>query len=801
MSDVWQESRQAVRRLRRNPRVAAAILLTLALGIGANLAIFGVVRATLLEPLPYRDPGRLVTMNWETAAGKPQPLSPPELADLRSRCRSLDGIGAYHLWTFNVGGLERPDRLPGAVVTANLFGVLGVRPALGHGFVADGPASPPEVLLSDGLWRRQFGAERGVVGRRLALDGVTVTVAGVMPPDFRFPVTRHVELWKVSPHSDLMPRDTRFYYVVGRLARDAAPAQAAAEMKLFAQAMAREHPDLNEGLAARVSGMRDAVVKDFARNLLLLQLTVAAALALACCNVALLQLARAEQRRGETAVRYALGASRARVFRKELLENLWLGLGGGALGVALGRFGIGLLVRFGPATIHRLDQARVGGVELLLGLALGAACGLAAGLLPALRTPLRGGLQTGARVTAGHAVRRTLVAVQVAVTLVLLVACGLFLRTLARLSAVPLGFDPGPVLATGVSLPSQYQEPEALAALFGELRRRLLAIPGVEQAATAVSPPLVRGFNVTHEVSLAGREQRGNASQRTVSIRPVSPGFFALLAIPIRRGRALGDADGPRAEPVAVVNQAFARQFTGGDAAALGERVAIDLDYGPTVGRLPHPEWRIVGVAGDVQQSDLLNAEAPAVYVSTLQAPWMETRILVRSYAAAAAVAPAVERTVRELLPLLPVLPVQSLRQAADDVLAPVRFQVGLLAAFAGLALFLMGVGLYGSLAYAVSRQARDIGVRIALGAGRWQTRWLVVRQALATVVLGLAAGLLASLWFGRVLASLLFQVPAADPPTYAGVVALILLTALLAGWLPARRATTVDPVVSLRAE
>jgi predicted permease len=800
--DFWQESRQAWRSLRRSPRASVVILLTLALGTGANLAIFGVVRATLLEPLPFRAPDRLISMTWEVAGGKTLPVSPAELSDIRRTSRTLEKIGAYHPWTFNVGGIDRPERLPGAVVTGNLFSVLGVDPALGHGFTADGPEAPAEVLLSDGLWRRWFGADPGVVGRRLVLDDTPVTVAGVMPPGFRFPVTRKAELWKLSPYPDQMPRDMRFFLLVGRLAEGAQVAGAQAELKTFAQTLEREYPDLNQGLAPHTLALRDTVVQDFERNLLLLQLTVAAALVLACFNVAMLQLGRAEERRGEVAVRQALGAGRWQIFRQALWENLWLGLGGGLLGALVARFGIGLLVRFGPASIHRLDQARVSGAELLLALLLGAGCGLLIGQVPALaaaRRPLSATLQPGLRTGSAGAVRRALVAIQVAVTLVLLVACGLFLRSLDRLSSVALGFNPDPVVATGVSLSQEFQEPEKLGAFFGELRRRLEAIPGVEKAATAVTPPLIRGFQISHELDLVGQESNSEAPRRMASIRPVSPGYFELLEIPVRRGRALRDADDHRTEPVAVVNESFARQFAGGEDAALDRRVAIDLDYGATVGRLPHPEWRIVGVVGDVHQADLTNAEVPALYVSTLQAPWMETRILVRTAVDPAAVAPQIERTVRDMVPLLPVLPAQPLRTAVDEILAPVRFQSGLLAAFAGLALVLMSVGLYGTLAWSVSRRTREIGVRIALGAGRAQTRWLVVRQALWIAAAGLAAGLLASFWLGRAVAGLLFEVRATDPAVYVAVVVLTLLTILVACWLPARRATAIDPAVSLR--
>lgn len=802
MADLWQESRQAWRSLRRSPQVTVVSLLTLALGTGASLAIFGVVRATLLSPLPFREPSRLVSLTWEAAGGKKQPVSPAELTDLRQGIRSLKGVGAYHAWTFNLSGSDLPERLAGAVVTANLFSVLGVDPDLGHGFAADGPEAPAEVLLSDGLWRRRFGGDPAIVGRKLVLDDEPVTVAGVMPPDFHFPVAWSADLWRVSPYTDQMPRDMRFLLVAGRLDEGAALAGAEAELRLFARTMAREYPDLNEGLEARVLSFRDMVVRDFERNLLLLQLTVAAALVLACFNVAMLQLGRAEDRRGEMVVRYALGADRLRVFRHGVLENLWLGLGAGLLGALIAHFGVRLLVRFGPASIHRLDQARVGGPELIAAILLGVCSGLLIGQIPAFlfaRHPLADSLRPGLRVGSGHAVRRTLVVIQVAVTVVLLVACGLFLRSLERLSSVDLGFNPAPVVTTGVSLSKEFQEIERLNAFFAELRQRLEATPGVEAMATAVTPPLIRGFRITHEFELVGQERTDGGPQRIAAIRPVSPGYFELLDIPVRRGRAFRNADDYRAEPVVVVNEAFTRVFTGGEEGALDRRVSIDLDFGAEVGRVPYREARIVGVVGDVRQVDLETAEVPAIYVSGLQAPWMETRVLVRTALAPSVIAPQIERAVREVVPMLAVLPAQPLRAAADEILAPVRFQSGLLGAFAGLALFLMSVGLYGALAHSVTRRTQEIGLRIALGAGQWQTRRLVMRQALWIVVIGLALGLLGSFWLGRALAGLLFEVRATDPGIYAVVVVLLLLTAVLACWLPSRQATSIDPATNLR--
>ncbi len=801
MADLWHESRQAWRSLWRSPRVTLVSILTLALGTGASLAIFGVVRATLLSPLPFHDPAGLVTLAWEAPGGKKQPLSPAEIADLRGRIRSLSEVAAYHAWTFNLGGEEVPERLAGAVVTANLFSVLGVQPAMGHAFAKDGPEAPAEVLLSDTLWRNRFGADPGVIGRKLVLDDVPVTVAGVMPPDFRFPVMWEADLWQVSPYDEQMPRDMRFMLGVGRVAEASTLAGTQAELRVFARTMEKEHPDLNEGLGAQVMSMRELVVKGFERNLLMLQLTVAAALLLACFNVAMLQLGRAEDRRGEVVVRYALGADRLRAFRQGMLENLWLGLASGLLGAAVAYGGVGLLVRFGPGSIHRLDQARVGLPELALALLLGVGSGFLIGQIPALlyaRRPLAETLRPGLRVGSGSALRRSLVVIQVAVTVVLLVACGLFLRSLERLGAVELGFNPDRVVASGVSLSKEFQEIERLNVFFADLRQRLEAVPGVEAVATAVTPPLIRGFRITHEVELVGRETSGGPPLSS-AIRPVSPGYFELLEIPVRRGRSFQTSDDYRAEPVVLVNEAFAQAFTGGGAGALDRRVAIDLDYGAEVGRLPHREWRIVGVVGDVRQVDLETAEAPAIYVSTLQAPWMETRILVRTKLAPAVIAPQIERAVRGVVPTLPVQTARPLRMAADEILAPVRFQSGLLGAFAGLALLLMSVGLYGALSYSVARRAREIGLRIALGAGRWQTRRLVMGQALGIVLLGLLLGLIASFWIGRTLAGLLYEVRATDPAIYGVVVGLMLATTVLACWLPSRRATSIDPALNLR--
>ncbi|HEX3127940.1 MAG TPA: ABC transporter permease [Thermoanaerobaculia bacterium] len=802
MANMWQESRQALRSLWRSPRITLVSILTLALGTGASLAIFGVVRATLLSPLPFRDPDRLTTLAWELPGGKRQSLSMPEVADLRKRLRSFQGVAAYHAWTFNLGGDEVPERLPGAVVTANLFPLLGVEPAIGHAFAKDGPEAPAEVLLSDAFWHERFGADPAVVGRKLVLDGEPVTVAGVMPPRFRFPVIWTTDLWKVSSYEEEMPREMRFLQGIGRLAPGATLADAQAELRVFAKTMEKEYPDLNEGLGVQAMSIRDLVVKDFRRNLLFLQLTVAAALLLACFNVAMLQLGRAEDRRGEVIVRYALGADRMRAFRQGVLENLWLGLGAGLLGVLIARLGVVLLVKFGPSTIHRLDEAQVGGPELALALLLGVASGFLIGQIPLLlfsRQPLADTLRPGLRVGSGTALRRALVVVQVAVTMVLLVSCGLFLRSLERLGAVRLGFNPDPIVSTGVTLSEEFQDIERMNTFYHDLRQRLEAVPGVEGMATAVTLPLVRGFRVTNDFALVGDEPKADAAPLSAAVRPVSPGYFELLEIPVRRGRSFRLSDDYRAEPVVLVNESFARAFTGGEDGAVDRRVSIDLDLGADVGILPHKEWRIVGVVGDVRQVDLETDEAPAIYVPNLQAPWMETRILVRTKLSPAALAPQIERTVRGLLPTLPVQPAKPFRAAADEILAPVRFQSGLLGAFAGLALLLMSVGLYGILSYSVTRRSREIGLRIALGAGRWHTRRLVVGQAVGIVMIGLVLGLLASFWLGRILAGLLFDVRATDPAVYGIVVALMLATALFACWLPSRRATAIDPAANLR--
>ncbi|MEM9555152.1 MAG: ADOP family duplicated permease [Acidobacteriota bacterium] len=800
MAEIAKELSLAARTLARHPLLSTVVVLTLALGVGATLAIFGVVRATLLAPLPYEHPDELTSITWQLDSGGWNPLSPLDLTELDS-IDSLDAVTAYHPWTFNASSLEPVERLSGIVVYPNALDVLGVDPALGHRFSAE-PDGPIEVLLSDGLWRRRFGADPHIVGKALVLDDEPTTIAGVMPAGFRFPATRPSQIWKAGRFGAETPRQMRFLMGVGRLAAGHDVDAARAETTLLSGALEREFPDANEGLQLSVEPLAATVVRGFENRLVILQLAVLAALLLAGFNLAMVQLGRAESQRGETAVRYALGARQIQVLRTTLWENALLGLAGGLLGAAVARIGTELLVHYGPRSIHRLEEARYGAAELAATVGLGLLCGLAIGLVPSLvrrRDSLAAWLRSGVRASAAQTARRLLVAIQVAVTLVLVVGFGLFVRSLTTLGGVDTGFEPESVVATGVSLPAEVVREATVRGFALDLMRRLEALPEVDRVATAVAPPLTGGYRIDHEYTLVGEQRSPDAAARKASIRPVSPGFFEVLRIPLLAGRAFGSEDTTSSEAVVVVNEAFAREVLGDPSAAVGRQIEIDLDYGDSVGRIPAGARRIVGVVGDVRQVERGRPDVPALYVSTFQAPWAETRILVRTQTDPATMLLRIEEAVRGAAPTLPVTPARRFAEETAGGLAPIRFQTGLLGAFAVLALLLMAVGLYGSLSVFVARRGREIGLRMALGADSLSTRWLIVRQALTVAGLGLALGLVGCWWLARLVDSLLVDVEPTDAITYTTAVSLMAGVCLLAAWWPARRATQVDPMVCLR--
>lgn len=802
MSNLWWDLRLTVRSLAKRFSSTSLVLLTLGLGIGGTLAIFGVLRATLLHPLPYQEPEELVEITWQGPTGSKIPLSPGELRDLRQNLESFEGIAAYHPWTFNVTGIDVPERAPGAVVTANTFSLLGVEPAVGVDFASDGPAAPAQAILSHQYWQERFGGDESIVGTSIVLDAQPVEIVGVMPADFRFPVTRSIDLWQVSPYgADQMPRSVRFLLGVARRAPGASLEQTRSDFDRLAQSFATEHPDLSEGVSARVEPLRETIVAGFERSVFFLQIAVALVLVLACFNLAMLQLGRFEARRGEMAVRMALGARRTDLMRQSLLEGFLLGLGGAAVGVLVARLTIPLLIHFGPAGVHRLENAAVGWQELTVAVVLGMLAGALIDQIPFWARTQPSRLSQNLRATnpqrAAGVLRPALVVVQVAVTLTLLASFGLLVRSLDQLASVPLGFEADDVLVVGASLPPEYGDLDRSRLLFEEVSAKLRELPEVRAVAAALTPPMGGGMRVENEFELVG-QATVDREWPTASIRPVSPGFFELMDIPVAAGRAFTARDDARARPVAVVNASMYELLNQDD--LVGRSLRTTLDYGEDVGSLPHEEWEVIGVVGDVRQSDLEADETPAIYVSTFQAPWLDTRWLIETTVAPETVAQRVDDAIRDVLPNLPIIPAETLESRVAETLGPVRFQSTLLGAFAAFGLLLMAVGLYATLSMSVRQRAREIGLRMALGAQHTATQWMVVSQGLRIVVLGALVGLALSVVTGRLLASLLFGVTAYDAITYVGVALVILVTALAAAWLPARRATRLDPAQVLRS-
>lgn len=805
MPKFWHELRHGWRVLLKSPVFTLIALLTLALGTGATVAIYSVVHQTLLRPLPYRDPDRLVMLNWADQEKDAIPVSPADFFDWRAKSASFAGLAAFHPWPITLTGEEGAERVTGAVTTANLFELMGVEPVLGRGFAADGPGAEPTVVLGHGLWQRRFGADPNVLGRKLLLDDEPYEVIGVMPPGFDFAYPGQAQLWQVSTYgADEYPRDMRFFRVLGRLRQGTSLAAAQTEMSAIAAQLEQQYPDDYAGLDARIVPLHRLLVKNVRQALLFLQLAVALALAIACFNVANLQLARAATRREEVATRVVLGAGRLQIFRQLLTENLLLGLAGGALGLVVGYWGMRFLVDFGRGKIPRLEESSLDGSVLAFAFALALLTGLVSGLAPALsscRFDFAQILKAAGRSSVGASRARNLfVFLQVAITLVLLVGAGLLIQSLARLQAVSPGFRPENLLTMQVSLPAgKAATLDQTSAFYRELKERVEALPGVESLAVSFSLPLAGGMSFDNDFAVEGRPEDPSGAPLSAQMRPVSPGYFGTLGIPLIAGRAFTEQDDAGAPGVVVVNQEFVRSFwPGGD--PRGERLKIEVDLGD-LGNFANDSWEIVGIVGDVKHRGLDGPALPEVYFSTLQGPWRLMNLSVRTSIAAAELAKPIVGEIHAMDPSLPVVKIRAMEEVLSDSLSQPRLNTWLLGLFAGLALTLTLVGIYGVVSYSVHQRRREIGLRMALGARRKDVLWQVVGRGMALAAAGLLAGLVGSFFVVRLLSGLLFGVSSTDPATYLGVSAVLALVALAACYFPARRASGLDPMAVLRHE
>jgi putative ABC transport system permease protein len=811
VATLLADLRYAARRLRGDPGIAVLGALTLALGIGASTAIFSAVNPILFESLPYPQPGRITGIWNHGPEGSRGNMMFGTYRELAARSRSFAATAVWKAWQPAMTGPAGPERFEGQQVSAGYFHVLGVPPALGRDFdPADDRAGGPRVaILGDALWRRRFGGDPAIVGRRVRLDDDAYTVIGVMPKTFESVPAASAEIWSLLQYDTSLPFQGREWgqhlFMLGRLRPGVGRERASRELAAIAHRPRAEFPrppwgSLRRGLI--VTPLQDDVTRGVRPALLAVLGAVVVVLLIACVNVTNLLLARGAQRRGELALRAALGAGRARLIRQLVTESLLLAGLGGVLGMIVAQLGVRALVALSPAQLPRVDAIRLGGAVFAFALGVTTLSGLAVGLIPALqssRTDLQGSLQQGSRRTAGgpQLTRRALVVAEIALALVLLVSAGLLLRSMQRLFAVAPGFATSHLLTMQVqSYGHRYDDDAATHRFFAQALAAVLRVPGVAAAAFTSVLPLSGDAASANLFGVHLEHDDDPRSDHDAVRSAVSPGYFETMGIPLRRGRLLDahDATGAGTRPV-LISETFARrQFPGRD--PVGQRVR----FGGAVDR----PWDVVaGVVGDVKQTSLAVGDESAVYVASARWLWADSPLwlVVRARGDAAALAPAVKQAVWSVDRDQPIVRVATMDGLLAASAAERRFVLILFEAFALAALALAAIGVYGVLSGSVTERMREIGVRSALGATVADLLALVMRQGLALTCAGVAIGLAGAAAASQALVALLFGVSRLDPATYLGVTALLLVMSGIACWVPALRAARVDPSITLRSE
>jgi len=804
---VWQDVRFGFRMLVKNPGFTIVAVIALALGIGANSAIFSVINTVLLRPLPYKYPDRLV-MVWEEATHQGFPRNTPAVAnyiDWRDQNHVFEDMAAIAPQSFNLTGVGEPERIDGRRVSASLFHLLGVEPQLGRAFLReeDKAGANRVVIMSHGLWQRRFGADRSIIGRAVMLNGESYTVAGVMPPTFQFP-SREDQLWVPIAFTPKEGTDRGNHYieVVGRLKRGISLQQAQAEMNTIAARLQQQYPEFNTRIGAVVVPLHEHVVGNIKPALLVLLGAVGFVLLISCANVANLLLARAAVRQKEIALRVALGASRSRLTRQFLAESVLLAGLGGVAGLLLSVAGIKLLKGFIPETISQAQAITVDARVLIFTVAVSLVTGLIFGLAPAaqasnfnLNETLKEGGQESVSGSRGNRIRGLLVISEVAVSFILLIGAGLLINSFVRLRNVDPGFRTDHLLTMKVELPEvKYSDRARRSAFYTELVRRVETLPGVKSAAVASNLPLTyNGDSIT--ISIEGRPDPPPDQRPDVVTRVISPRYFATMGIQLLQGREFTERDRADSPGVVVISEKTARHFWPGEN-PIGKR----LKPGSSGNRRPWLE--IVGVVKDVRQIELTAEPKLQMYLPYEQADFFQPNALVvRTNIDPVSLAATVRKTVWDIDKDQPVSNISSMEQVLSESVARQRFSTLLLGIFATLALILAAVGIYGVMSYSVAQRTHEIGIRMALGAQRTDVLKLTLSQGLRLVLIGVIAGLAAAVMLTRVMSSLLFGVSATDPVTFATIVLVLMSAALLANYIPALRATKVDPMVALRYE
>src|SRR5580704_16594232 len=814
MRDLFSDLRLGLRILLRNLGFSATAILLLALGIGANTAIFSVVNAVLRRPLPYQNPSRIMQI-WHVPPAKSFPgmslfsVSPANYLDWQSQNHSFEEMAAYGGARFNVGAKERPEAIQAATVAPSFFSILRVQPLLGRGFTPDDdrPGRGHVVVLGHALWRERYGADPRVIGRNVVLDGETYSIIGVMPPAFKFPIW--AQLWTPLAWTDekRAVRGNHNYLVIGRLKPSVDIRAAQAELSAISTRLEQLYPEDDKGWGVKIRTLREETVGDVRPALLVLLGAVGFVLLIACANVANLVLGKILARKKEIAIRSELGATRFAILRQVLAETVLLSLAGGALGLFLASFGTTLIVKFLGDRLPRFTEITLDGSVLAFTAFLALFSGILAGILPVLRftktdvnEALKQGQSRGSSDSGGKT-RGFLVVSEVALSLVLLVGAGLMVRTVYQLSNVRPGFDANGQLTMTVSIPSnKFTTPAAYIAFFERVLQQVRATPGVDSAAVIDDLPL--GDGGSHQpVSIEGQPVVPMADQPEVDVRLISPGYLRTMRIPLLSGRDLTDSDVAGRNPAVIISESMAKRFWPNEN-PLGKH--LTLTFFPGVSR------EIVGVVGDVKL-DSLDETRPVATVywplDQIFAPPSEAwrsfpmSLAVRTSRDPMSTVTAVTSAMHEVDPETPVTEVMSMNELISSTLTPQRSNMLLLAAFAGLALMLTAVGIYSVLSYAVRRRVREIGIRMALGASHSDVLKMVVADGMKPILLGVGIGFAVALALGRVVSSLIYGVRPTDPLTFATVASLLIAVGVLATIVPAYRATRVEPVRTLRDE
>ena len=804
MNNLLKDIRYSIRLMIKKPGFTVVALVALALGIGANTAIFSIVNAVLLRPLPYAEPARLVSaesVNSLNPQHEIDGVSPADVWDWKDQSQAFEQLAVLSGGGgFSVRDVDQPDVFNGARVSFNFFQTFGVQPLLGRVFQSeDGDAGAPDtVVLSYRLWMRRFGGDPSVVGKTFnSFEGGT-TVIGIMPPDFKFP--SYAEVWTPLARNaaEMRNRSNRYFSAVGRIKPDQTIESAQAELRTIAGRLEAEHPQSNKGWSARLTPLRESLMGSTRTPLLVLLGAVGCVLLIACTNVANLLLARAATRRKEMAIRLALGAGRSRLMRQLLTESVVLGLAGGAAGLLIAAWGLDLLIGILPSkeAFQLPVEFRIDRAVMFFTLAISVLTGIVFGLAPAWqasRPDVNEWLKEGGRAGSGRGHQRTrsaLIIGEIAVALVLLIGAGLLVQSFVRLTRVDLGYDPKGLLTMWVSAPfSRYPNEETKARFYKRLLERVSQVPGAEgvtSSSEAWFGLLNFQFNIEDDPLPTG--------DATVRYSSVAPGYFNVLKSQLRAGRDFDDHDDARSPSVAIVNEALARRYFP-DSDPIGRRIVLGY-----LGRRMVRE--IVGVAADIKQEELGSPTKPEMYVPYQQVPWFGAALVIRTASLdSLSLKKDLQQAIWEVDKDLPVSTPETVDHHLADLVAEPRLYTLLLAVFAAVALVLASVGIYGVISYSVTERTHEIGVRMALGAEERQVVALVVRQGLMLALTGVALGLGVAFALTRVMSSLLFGVSATDPLTFVIVAVLLTGVALGACFVPARRATKVDPMIALRYE